>query len=218
MEDIIAGLRGLPHGRPVTNAPGARAARLPDDFVAQLFPSSDVPHIPTDSLVRVETVTHRAGGDGPLRTDSITPGSPILVAPPAVGADAHGQSLPIVVGVAVETSNIRGKILVVWYVPELAAVENDRGGKKKMVLGVFGPWRSTDAMRLADLREHRLPEPLVSLESILEANFEFDSDGALPYDVFDSLRTRHGIDLTGFNTSMTQRGNLYRSCVLMRGV
>ena len=107
--------------------------------------------------------------------------------------------------------------MVVWYVPELAAVENYRGGKKKMLLDVFGPWRSTDAMRLADLREHRLPEPLVSLESILEANFEFESDGALPYDVFDSLRTRHGIDLTGFNTSMTQRGNLYRSYVLMGG-
>ena len=34
-------------------------------------------------------------------------------------------------------------------------------------------------------------------------------------DVFDALRTRHNIDLTGFNSSMTQRGNMYRSYVLM---
>ena len=216
---MIADLRGLPHGRPGTHAPGAYPARFPDDVVAQLFPSGDVPHIPVDSLVRVETITHGVGADtAPLRPNVIVPGSPIVVAAPA-GAEAHGHSLPIVVGVAVETSVRRGKILVAWYVPELVGAETYRGGKKKMVLDVFGPWRPTDDMSLADLRNCRLPEPLLRPETILEANFPFDSDHdhSLPYYVFDSLRKDHSIDLTGFNTSMTQRGNLYRSYVLMRG-
>ena len=191
VEPLIADLRGLPHGRPGAHAPGAHPARLPDDVVAQLFPSGDVPHIPAESLVRVETITQRAGADRrDLRSDFIAPGSTILVAAPAGGAEAHGHNLPIVVGIAVETSVRRGTILVAWYVPELASAENYRGGKKRMVLDVFGPWRPIDRMNLAELRKHRLPEPLVRPESILEANFSFDGEGGLPYDLFDSLRTK----------------------------
>ena len=63
----------------------------------------------------------------------------------------------------------------------------------------------------------RLPGHFVDALSILEANFELDDEGTLPYEVFDCLRTWHRLDLTGFTTSMTQRGNLYRNYVLMKG-
>ena len=86
-----------------------------------------------------------------------------------------------------------------------------------MILDVFGPWRSMDELTLEAIKQCRLPEPLVNVGSVLEANFDLGSEGTLPYDVLDSLRTHHQIDLTGFSMSQTQRGNLYRQYVLMRG-
>jgi hypothetical protein len=43
------------------------------------------------------------------------------------------------------------------------------------------------------------------------------SDATLPYDVFDALRSHHGIDVTGLSVSSTHRGNLYRSYALLGG-
>ena len=218
VESIVSDLRGLQHGRPGTDAPGAMVAKFPEDIIAQLFPSGDVPRIPADSLVRVEHVTHKPGaGGGALRSDLIVPGSLLLVSPPADSAVAHGHRLPIIVGMAVDTSCKKGTILVAWYVPELARAENYRGGAKKTILDVFGPWRSMHELTLEALRQCRLPEPFVNVGSVLEANFELGIEGTLPYDVLDSLRTHHQIDLTGFSMSQTQRGNLYRQYVLMRG-
>ena len=82
---------------------------------------------------------------------------------------------------------------------------------------MFGPWSPADETCLEDLTKCRLPDPILQAESILEANFDFTEAHTLPYDVFDALRTRHSIDLTGFNLSMTRHGNIYRSYVLMRG-
>ena len=116
-----------------------------------------------------------------------------------------------------ETSSKKDTLVVAWYVPELARTETFRGGKKKLVLDLFGPWAPFDDLTAEAVKRCRLPSPLVHLQSILECNFEFTDIGGLPHDVFVALRLRHGIDMTGFNSSMTQRGNMYRSYVLMRG-
>ena len=63
----------------------------------------------------------------------------------------------------------------------------------------------------------RLPQPVVALSQVLECNFELTDEGTLPYDVFDALRIQHGIDVTGFASSMTHKGNPYRSYVLLGG-
>ena len=104
-----------------------------------------------------------------------------------------------------------------WYLPQLAPQANFRGGKKKQIIDVFGPWSPVDELAARDLKTCRLPDPIVHIQSVLEANFDLTEDHTLPYHVFDTLRTRHAIDLTGFNASMTRHGNLYRSYVLMRG-
>ena len=83
---------------------------------------------------------------------------------------------------------------------------------------MFGPWSPVDELCVDDFRKCCLPDPIVQAQSVLEANFDFTDNQTLPYDVFDALRTRHSIDLTGFNLSMTRHGNIYRSYVLMRGV
>ena len=105
-----------------------------------------------------------------------------------------------------------------WYLPQLARQANFRGGQKKQIIDVFGPWLPVDEMAAEDLTKCNLPDPILHVQSVLEANFDFTEHQTLPYDVFDALRNRHSIDLTGFNSSMTRHGNLYRSFVLMRGV
>lgn len=82
---------------------------------------------------------------------------------------------------------------------------------------MFGPWSPVDELDGGDLNTCRLPDPIVCTQSVLEANFDLTEQQTLPYHVFDTLRNRHSIDLTGFNASMTRHGNLYRSYVLMRG-
>ena len=57
----------------------------------------------------------------------------------------------------------------------------------------------------------------MKLSNVLECNFEFTSEQTLPYEVLDALRNQHGIDVTGFNMSMTHKGNLYRSYPLLGG-
>ena len=104
-----------------------------------------------------------------------------------------------------------------WYLPQLAKIENFRGGPKKHIIDLFGPWVPMDEMAAEALKQCRVPSPILNLQSVLEANFELTCDQSLPYDVLDDLRTRHSIDLTGFNLSMTRRGMLCRSYVLNRG-
>ena len=60
-----------------------------------------------------------------------------------------------------------------------------------------------------------MPSPVVHLSDILECNFDLSSDKTLPYDVFDELRSHHGIDVTGLSVSSTHPGNLYSSYALL---
>ena len=101
-----------------------------------------------------------------------------------------------------------------WYVPELSRMENFRGGMKKNILDVFGPWTAVSELSQAALKTCRLPPGLVDAASVLECNFDLDDESCLPYDVFDALRTRHSIDLSGTNARFTQRGNKYRIYLL----
>ena len=213
VDDLVRVLRALPHSRPGT--PGEQHREFPQDIVAQLYPSADM-HIPEqDALVRIEGLTHDAARDA-IRSKVLIAGSNIVVAAPE-GTRAHGHALPIMVGQVVDTSCRRGTLLVAWYLPQLAPQANFRGGPKKQIIDVFGPWSPVDELAAGDLKTCRLPDPIVHIQSVLEANFDLTEQQTLPYHVFDTLRNRHSIDLTGFNVSMTRHGNLYRSYVLMRG-
>ena len=83
---------------------------------------------------------------------------------------------------------------------------------------MFGPWSPVEELTEEDLTKCRLPDPIMHIRSVLEANFDLTEHQTLPYDMFDALRNRHSIDLTGFNASMMIDGNMYRSYVMMRGV
>ena len=178
-------------------------------------PGADLPNIPLNALVRIGGVTHTYTGSA-MRSTIISPGSLIVMAAPN-GMTTHGHEVPIIVGMVVDTSSKNGILAVAWYLPELARMENFRGGAKKQIVDMFGPWVPVDDMSMEAASKCHLPVPIVSLQSVLKCNFELGEDLTLPYDVLDAVRTRNSTDLTGFNLSMTRRGNIYRSYVLMRG-
>ena len=204
----LARLAGIATQSARSTCSGRTASRVPN-------PSADLPNIPHDALVRIEGLTHDSARAA-VRSNVLVVGSHIVVAAPD-GAKDHGQALPIVVGQVVDTSCRKGSLLVAWYLPQLARQENFRGGKKKQMIDVYGPWSPADEMASVDLKTCCLPDPIVHIHSVLEANFDLTEQQTLPYHVFDTLRNRHSIDLTGFSASMTRHGNLYRSYVLMRG-
>ena len=69
---------------------------------------------------------------------------------------------------------------------------------------------------MGELTGATLPDPLAAVDHILELNFELRDDSSIPWDTLDAVRTRHRIDITGLNLSMTHRGNIYRNYVLLR--
>ena len=83
------------------------------------------------------------------------------------------------------------------------------------MLGLFGEWCCVEQACPSDLVKTVLPDPLVHQDDILECNFEMDP--AIPYEVLDSLRLKHGIDVSGLSISLTHRGNLYRNHALLYG-
>ena len=69
------------------------------------------------------------------------------------------------------------------------------------------------AFTIADLKGTCMPETLVSQPTVLVMNFKLD-EGEIPFSVFNEIRNK-GIDMTALSCSLTKRGNVYRSHVLM---
>jgi hypothetical protein len=146
-------------------------------------------------------------------------GSVLLVrTPEATKVQKH--SVPFLVASALDTprtvANFDG-VLVAWWVPPFTKQVNFRGGKKKDVLDVFGTWEMMETKPARFLRDTSLPDPVVHISDVLEANFELTKESTIPYHIYDALRLKHGIDVTGLAMSLTRGGNLYRSYALLRG-
>ena len=98
--------------------------------------------------------------------------------------------------------------------PEMGQVENFRGGGTHKLADLCGAWAPVEGMSVETLKRCRLPSAIVNVQAVLECNFDLTEESALPYDLFDALRTRHSIDLTGFSNSLAWR--LYKCDALMR--
>ena len=178
----------------------------------------DIAPIPTENLLNIDGIKHTK--NNMVRTAKIYPSSLLMVRAPPPGISVHGVLLPFLIGVAIETPSTLERahdVVVVWYVPGLASAETFRSGPKKKLLDIFGPWTSMRAFSVAEYQVRSMPSPVVHLADILECNFDLSSDETLPYDVFDALRSHHGIDVTGLSVSSTHWGNVYRSYALLGG-
>ena len=206
VETILSDLRALPFR--TAKQPTSGACWDVDRHICLMFPGADVPRVPADTLVQIDRVTHRADGL-PIQDGTITHGSLVLtrVRPECT---VRGHQVPFLVGRALdELVAGAGKFLVAWFAPTVVPGLSFRRGKQADVLDVFGPWRSTDEMSVPHLRASQFPDPWISLGDVLLANVDFTDDGTLPYWVFDVLRLKHDIDVTGLNCSRTPGGQLY---------
>ena len=126
----------------------------------------------------------------------------------------NGTLLLFTLAQIVDCRHAHDDILVAWWLPPLAAKADFKGGRKRMIVDVFGPWKPLAKCTLDELHDTDLPCCLVSHDAVLEMNVELDN-GKIPFSAFDALRNQHGIDVTGLSTSLTQGGNLYRAHCLM---
>ena len=88
VDTLLRDLKALPHSKPQgPRAPGS----LQSDTITQLFPGGDIPPIPAEHLVKIDGITHTAGGR-PLRSKVIHPGNLLLVRVPD---DTHVLGTPV---------------------------------------------------------------------------------------------------------------------------
>ncbi len=96
----------------------------------------------------------------------------------------------------------------------LANAETFRRGRGKQVLDIFGPWEPYENLSHGEASSYVMPLVICKHADVLIGNVELEH-GRIPFPVFDSLRSAHGIDTTGLSVSQTHYGNLYRAFVLM---
>ena len=186
-------------------------AEYPHDVLAQYFISADHPEMPVNTLISVPRRWE------PPENDVLTPGCMIIrTAPPGTTINLADwtMTMPILVAQVVDCSFADDTLVLLYWLPQPAPVMRASGGKKKMIPDVFGPWIALHSLALADAQEVHLPDIIMNKTDILEV-FDMTADDKLPYRIFDKLRTKHGIDMTGLSLSQTHLGNIYRAHVLM---
>ena len=136
VDELVRTMKRLQETGPSQPDP-TRAEELrafPHDIVSQLYPSSDVPRLPLDALVRIDSVTHTAKG-AVKRCDTIYPGSLLLMAGSS-DAMVHGRSLPILVGMP---GSCR-------YWDKFRTTEAEPRSGPSICSGAGRPWKSTALM------------------------------------------------------------------------
>ncbi len=216
VETFVEGL--LRHG-------GAQAASAPipilapGDGFSEMFPGSDPTPVPPEALLRIEGVTHTTQGRSLQKSDIIHPGSNMVVRVPP-GTTIDKTPIQFLAAVAMQSPSEHtsaDKCLVAWFWPPKSRRQSNKLGRKPEQIDIFGSWVPLADVPIKTLRAANLPDPVVSLHDVLDANFHWTAERELPYDTLDTLRLKHGIDVTGLSTSLTHRGNLYRAYVLHRG-
>ena len=180
---------------------------LPADSIVQLFPGADLPSVPVDALVHIE-------GVGGTSRPKVLIDASLVICKSTPLTKMNGTPLLFTLAQIVDCRHGRDDLLVAWWVPPLASKADFKGGRKKKIVDVFGPWKPLAQCTLDELDDTDMPCCLVSHDAVLEMNVELEN-GKIPFSAFDALRNKHGIDVTGLSTSLTQGGNLYRSHCLM---
>lgn len=187
--------------------------QFPDDVLVHLFPGSDVPSLPVDSLVDVEGVARPQQQKATKLSATLCgPGDRLILRNPN-----KNHPLPFLMAVMAETDGLSDRSAYVqWWLPGQSKKANHKGGKKKLVIDIYGPWGPASSVAIADLQVLPLPPPLVQAADVLEWGFDLTEDKQIPFETLDMIMDKHGIDITGLTLSSTSRGNQYRMYRLMK--
>ena len=214
LDSLIQDLKGYP-GRQITPH---ESTTVRDEQLGALFPAQDPAPVKPDLLLKIKGITHDAQGMA-LISGLILPGSNLAVRTQP-GTMFLGFPIPFLVGVVMQSPSDRrwaDKCLVRWHVPPLVNRKLATGKKGGRQLDIFGSWAEFDDVHLSMVHGGNLPDPMASLEDVLDSNFEMTENNELPFDTLDTLCQQHDLDVTGLSMSQTPRGNLYRAYVLSRG-
>ena len=126
-----------------------------------------------------------------------------------------GSSLkmPFLMAMVVDCVPTDPDVTVQYWVPPVAPVSRVGGGKKKMVVDLFGDWAPFDTLMISEAELVDFPDIIVQKADILEV-ITLTGLGTIPYTALDKLRLEHEIDVTGISLSQTHLGHLYRAHVL----
>ena len=122
-------------------------------------------------------------------------------------------NMPFLMAMVVDCRLTDADITVQYWVPPLARMSRVGGGKKKMVVDLFGDWAPFDTLMISEAELVDFPDITVQKADILEV-ITLTGLGTIPYTALDKLRLEHTIDVTGISLSQTHLGHLYRAHVL----
>ena len=185
------------------------ADQLPPDTLAQYFAGADHPEAPVDTLISVPKRWE------PPVTKVLMVGAMILCKSGLSSIRRSGSYLkmPFLMAMVVDCVPTDPDVTVQYWVPPVAPVSRVGGGKKKMVVDLFGDWAPFDTLMISEAELVDFPDITVQKADILEV-ITLTGLGTIPYTALDKLRLEHAIDVTGISLSQTHLGHLYRAHVL----
>ena len=185
------------------------ADQLAPDMLAQYFAGADHPEVPVDTLISVPKRWE------PPVTNVLMVGAMILCKSGLSSIRRSGSYLkmPFLMAMVVDCVPTDPDVTVQYWVPPVAPVSRVGGGKKKMVVDLFGDWAPFDTLMISEAELVDFPDIIVQKADILEV-ITLTGLGTIPYTALDKLRLEHAIDVTGISLSQTHLGHLYRAHVL----
>ena len=185
------------------------ADELAPGMLAQYFAGADHPEAPVDTLISVPKRWE------PPVTNVLMVGAMILCKSGLSSIRRSGSSLnmPFLMAMVVDCVPTDPDVIVQYWVPPVAPVSRTGGGKKKMVVDLFGDWAPLDTLMISEAELVDFPDITVQKADILEV-ITLTGLGTIPYTALDKLRLEHTIDVTGISLSQTHLGHLYRAHVL----
>ena len=185
------------------------ADQLAPDTLAQYFAGADHPEAPVDTLISVPKRWE------PPVTNVLMVGAMILCKSGLSSIRRSGSSLkmPFLMAMVVDCVPTDPDVTVQYWVPPVAPVSRVGGGKKKMVVDLFGDWAAFDTLSISDAENVNFPGITVQKADVLEV-ITLTKLGQIPYTALDKLRREHAIDVAALSLSQTHLGGVYRAHVL----
>lgn len=179
-------------------------------------PGSDVPEMPAE--VRDALVVIKGIWEPPAPANYIAPGSMVIMRAEATTTYYNDCTALFTMGRVVPDSGMNavdGSFIVEWWVPCMGKSTTNRRGKKKLAVDIFGSWQPLHDLADKVAAGLTLPSVLRTPADVLYCNVELEQDNRIPFQAFDFLRVKCGIDATAMNHSRTHYGDMYRSYVLL---
>ena len=122
-------------------------------------------------------------------------------------------NMPFLMAMVVDCRLAADEITVQYWVPPLARLSRVGGGRKRLLVDLFGDWATFDTLMISDAELLNSPDIAVQKADILEV-ITLETLGQIPFTALDKLRREHNIDVTALSLSQTHSGGFYRPHVL----